>query len=422
MPRGSKITHIKARQVFTERGHPGIETTIKTEDGSKGVAVVTAGISVGEHEVQFLYDGGEKWNGMGLNVAIETVEKVITPKLKGMDVTRQQVIDDALITLDGTPNKAKLGGNTTASVSAAVLKAGSNYLDIPLYQHIGGVNANILPVPGVLTALGSKRYKGTGTQGGKPSYSIMCYGFNSFADASYAAWEVSREWSKLILKKLRLETTYGYVKVHEGVVEHDKELWDIMVEAIDNKGYTGKMGIQVDIAAGTYYNKEKDRFVGLFSEKDKTMEDLLNLYDEMVKDYPFVIIEDPLDENDYQGHAEVTKRLGVEIVGDDLFTTNPQRVQEGIEAGAGNAVLLKVNQIGTISEAFEMVNLAYRNDYGVMPCDSRGEGVSIADYTVGLGAGHLREGAMKEIGNRFLEIEEELGNRAKFLGRKGFKP
>jgi enolase len=182
------------------------------------------------------------------------------------------------------------------------------------------------------------------------------------------------------------------------------------------------VGIQVDVAAATYYDQEKHRFVGLFSPGEKTRDDLIALYQEMVRNYPFVIIEDPLDEEDYEGHALLTRELGIEIVGDDLFTTNMERVQKGIDAGAGNCVLLKVNQIGTISEAFDMVDLAYRNGYGVMPCDSRGEGPAIADYCVGLGTGHLREGALGPRGNRFLEIEAELGSRAKFLGRAGFMP
>lgn len=194
-----------------------------------------------------------------------------------------------------------------------------------------------------------------------------------------------------------------------------------MVAAIDAEGYTGQIGIQVDVAAATYYNAEQERYLGLFDETPKSRDEMIRWYEEMVKNWPFVIIEDPLDEVDYEGHAILTRELGIEIVGDDLFTTNPARVREGIDLGAGNAVLLKVNQIGTISEAFDMVDVAYRNGYGVMPCESRGEGESICDYTVGLGCGHLRESALGEHGNRFLEIEAELGSRGKFLGKEGLK-
>ncbi|TFG72320.1 MAG: hypothetical protein E4H27_02875 [Anaerolineales bacterium] len=249
---------------------------------------------------------------------------------------------------------------------------------------------------------------------------MICYGFESFSDASYAAWEVSNELVRLVREKLDIDCAGGRCMISPGVVKHDRELWDLKLEAIVNAGYEGRIGFQVDVAAATYYEKDIDRYVGLFSAEDKTRDDLFRLYQDMVANYPFVIIEDPLDEEDYEGHAMVTAELGIEIVGDDLFTTNVERLKKGIVMGAANAVLLKVNQIGTISEAFDTVQFAYDNDYAVMPCDSRGEGALIADYTVGLGTGHLREGALGPRGNRFLEIEAELGNQAKFAGRKGF--
>jgi enolase len=422
MGSSSTIVSVTARQVFTRRGIPGVEATVRTQNGAKGTAVVNSGISVGTHEVKFVYDGGTKWRGMGVNVAIERIEQVVGPAIMGMDAAKQLEVDDTIIQLDGTPDKSKLGGNVTASVSAAVLKAGAASLGIPLYQHIGGVNVCVLPVPGVLTIIGSRRYGAGQGSGGKPSHSLMCYGFDSFAEASHAAWQVSNTFAGLLRRKLNIDIGFERMFLGPGLVKHDRELWEWMAQAIAQDGYEGKVGIQVDVAAATYYNKATDKFVGLFSAEGKTREDLIELYRDMVNNYPFVIIEDPLDEEDYEGHAILTKDLGIEIVGDDLFTTNVERVQHGIALGAANAVLLKVNQIGTISEAFDMVRLAYHHGYGVMPCDSRGEGVAIADYTVGLNAGHLREGALGEIGNRFLEIEAELGSRAQFAGRAGLKP
>jgi len=424
MSTGSTIVSVTARQVFSDRGHPGIEATVKTENGAVGVAVCTAGVSVGQHEVRFTYDGGTRWRGRGVQRAVDAVNGVIAPALRGMDASRQLEIDDAMLNIGGPGAKERLGGNATAAVSAAVLKAGAASLGIPLYQHIGGVNACTLPVPGVISLVGSDRYGGGQRSGGKPSYSFMCYGFESFSDASYAAWDLSTEWSQVLNKKLRIakHSVTQTPAVPAGVVEHDREIWDLMVETINRLGYEGKVGIQVDVAAGTYYEKDLDRFVGLFSAEHKTRDDLIELYQSMVKSYPFVIVEDPLDEDDYEGHAILTKTLGVQLVGDDLFTTNPERVQKGIDVGAANTVLLKVNQIGTISEAFEMVRLAYRNGYAVMPCSSRGEGADIADYCVGLNAGSVREGAIGPTGNRFLQIEAELGRAARFLGRKGLKP
>lgn len=421
----SIIKEIKARQIFSDRGHPGVETTVITGNGAKGVAIATAGVSVGVYEVQFAYDGGERWGGRGVIKAVNIINEMIAPALKGMDATQQGKIDDTMIELDGTPNRAKLGGNSTASVSAAVLKAGAASLGIPLYQHVGGVNACILPTPGVQAVSGSARYGGGQKSGGKPSHSFMAYGFNSFSEASYACWQVRSIFQRLLSEKFKLSfvgSAHNRVLIQSGVVEHDRELWDVMVAAINNSGNEGKVGIQVDVAAATYYDKEKDKYIGLFSREDKTKDDLIQLYREMVKKYPFVVIEDPLDEEDYEGHALLTKELGIQIVGDDLFTTNIERLKHGIEVGACNSVLLKVNQVGTISEAFDMVRLAYSKGYGVMPCSSRGEGSDIADYAVGLGTGNVRESGLDPTANRLIQIEAELGSRATFLGKAGFKP
>lgn len=421
MPVGSTIVGVTARQIFSDRGHPGVEATVTTKNGAKGVAVVTAGISVGEFEVEFAYDGGKKWNGRGVQKAVDNVINTIGPKVIGMDASQQSQVDEVIINLDGTPTKSKLGGNATGSVSAAVLQAGAASLGIPLYQHIGGVNATTLPVPGVISLIGSGRYGSGKRSGGKPSHSFICYDFDSYSEASYAAWMLSKEFCRLLKVKYNLDTHNGWGLVPVGVVKHDRELWDVKVEAIKNTGYEGKVGIQVDVAAGTYYEKEKGRYVGIFSAEDKTTDDLMRLYEKMVADYPFIIVEDPLDENDYEGHAELTRRLGIEIVGDDLFTTNPERLKQGLATGAANTMLLKVYQIGTITEAFEAVQMAYSAGYGVMPCDSRGEGYHIADYCVGLNTLHLREGGTGPVANRFLAIEAELGPRAKFAGRSGIK-
>ena len=420
---GSTIISVAARQVFSDRGHPGLEATVKTQNGAAGVAICTAGISVGAHEVEFAYDGGSKWRGRGVQKAVDNVHNLIAPALKGMNAAKQLEIDDAMLNLGGPGAKGRIGGNALAAVSAAVLKAGAASLDIPLYQHIGGVKACILPVPGEISVVGSDRYGGGRRSGGKPSYSFMAYGFGSFSDASYAIWDISTEWRELLNKKFRIPKSArtSYPIIPSGLIQHDRELWDLMAETVNRLGYEGKVGFQVDVAAETYYERDIGRFVGLFSANEKTRDDLMKLYQQMVRQYPFIILEDPLHEDDYEGHAILTRELGIQIVGDDLFTTNPDRLQKGIDLGAANTVLLKVNQIGTISEAFEMVQLAYRNGYGVMPCDSRGEGEAIADYTVGLNCGTVRESATGPRGNRFLQIEAELGRRAKFLGPKGLK-
>jgi len=418
MIKGTTIVSVTARQVYTDRGHPGVEATVVTENGGRGVAVCTAGISVGQHEVEFAYDGGKRWRGRGVQRAVDNVNNVIAPALRGMDASHQLEVDDVMLNLGGPDAKLRLGGNATAAVSAAVLKAGAASLGIPLYQHIGGVNACVLPVPGAGAFSGSSRYGGGQRSGDKPSHEFVCFGFDTFAEASYAGWEVTTEWGQVLRSRFGLS---GATQIPAGLVKHDREIWDCMVETINKLGYEGRVGLQIDVAAGTYYDRQSGKFVGLFSAEDKTRDDLITMYRWMVKEYPFVILEDPLDEDDYEGHAILTRELGVQIVGDDLFTTNPQRVQQGIEAGAANTVLLKVNQIGTISEAFEMVRLAYRYGYGVMPCSSRGEGADIADYAVGLMCTTVRGGATGPAGNRYLQIEAELGKRAQFWGKRGLR-
>ncbi|MBN1400888.1 MAG: phosphopyruvate hydratase [Anaerolineae bacterium] len=424
MRSASRIESVSARQVFSSRGHPGIEAKVTTANGAVGVAVATAGISVGTHEVRFAYDGGPRWHGRGVQKAVDSVNQRIAPALIGVDAARQIDVDGVILGLDNSYEKALLGGNATAAVSAAALKAGAASLGIPLYQHIGGARATVLPVPAAGVMGGSERYGGAGSikSGGKPSYEMVCYGFDTFSDASYAGWEVSETYKRALKSRFDLSAaSSGRAEPGAGVVKHDREFWDLMTKTIIQLGYEGRVGLQVDVAAATYFDKDKGKFVGLFSAQDKSRDDLIVLYHEMVDNYPFVILEDPLDEEDYEGHAILVRELGIEIVGDDLFTTNPRRVQQGIDAGAANAVLLKVNQIGTISEAFDMVNLAYSHGYGVMPCSSRGEGADIADYTVGLNCGHMRGGAIGDTANRLLEIEAELGPRAVFAGKNGLK-
>ena len=425
MSKGSTIKHIEAREVFSDRGHPGVEATVVTENGASGVALVTAGTSVGKHEVKFIYDGGKRWGGRGVQKAVRNIEDVIALAIIGKDATDQRGIDGIMLELDGTPDKSNLGGNAIAAVSAATLKAGAASLGLPLYKHIGGVNACILPTPGAPVIGGADRYGGGQRAGSKPTYTLMCYGFDSFSEASYACWEVKKTFETLFRDKYRLfglrSEAFERFFPPPGLVDHDRVFWDLMVQAIDTAGMEGKVGIQVDVAAGCYYDKEKDAYVGLFSREDKTRDDLMSLYKEMVANYPFVILEDPLDEDDYEGHAIVTREMGIQIVGDDLFTTNMERLKKGISMGAANTVLLKVNQVGSITEAFDMVQLAYRHGYGVMPCSSRGEGVDIGDYAVGLGTGNVRECGIGARANRLLKIERELGSRAVFLGKAGFK-
>ena len=428
MSTGTTITAVSARQVYTDRGHPGIQATVATEAGVQATAICTAGVSVGQYEVPFAYDGGPKWRGKGVMRAVNAVNELIAPLLVGLDSSNQSEVDLRMLSFEGlspAEAKLKLGGNSTAAVSAAVLKAGAASLGIPLYQHIGGVNAVLLPVGGCLYLGGGDRYDSGLPAVNKPSHEFVCYGFDTFAESSYATWELHTEFVDAVSKRFNVAKAAmrggDGAPIGAGVLGADREVWDLAVETINRLGYEGRVGMQIDCAAACYYHREGDYYQGLFEPGRKSRDEMIRMYADMVKNYPFVILEDPLDEDDYEGHAILTRELGIQVTGDDLFTTNPARVRKGVEVGAANTVLLKVNQIGTISEAFEMVRLAYRNGYGVQPCSSRGEGPEIADYCVGLLCGTVRNRALGATGNRFIEIEEELGPRAEFAGRAGIK-
>lgn len=422
MNTGTLIKSVRARQVYTNRGNPGVEALVTTENGATGRAMCTSGVSMGSHEVEFTFDGGPRFRGKGVMKAVNNVNEVIAPVLTGMDAARQAEIDIALLSI--MPDaKIKLGGNAVAAVSAAVLKAGANALEIPLYRHIGGANAMYLPVPGVAMAAGHDRYGGgITTPGGKPTMSVMCFGFDTFADASYACWDIHTRWCEKMKKRFGgTPNLRDFIVIPAGVFKNDEEIWEEMAKTINEAGYESKAGFQMDIATDTYFNKEDGKYYGLFSKEPKTKDELYNYYLKIIGEFPFVILEDPFNENDYETTAALTHDSGIQIVGDDLFTTNPARVAEGIAKGAANTVLLKVNQVGTISEALEMIQYAYKFGYAVMPSDSRGEGASIADYAVGINAGSVRECGIGDRGNRFLEIELELGKNAKFIGARGLK-
>ena len=419
---GSAIISIKARQVYTNRGLPGVEAVVTTENGAVGRGMCTSGVSVGTHEISFSFDGGPRFNGKGVMHAVRNVNEIIAPALRGLDAGDQKEVDRAMLAI--CPDaKLRLGGNATAAVSAAVLKAGAAALKIPLYRHIGGASAMYLPVPGVAMAAGDARYGGgVTTPGGKPTMSVMCFGFDRFADASYACWDIHTRWAEKMKKRFGgTPNIRDFIPIPAGVFSCDREIWDEMRKTIIEAGYEGKAGFQMDVATDTYHNKQDGKYYGLFDSRPKTKDELYRFYLNVIEEYPFVIIEDPFNEDDYETTAALTRESGIQIVGDDLFTTDPKRVAYGIAQGAANTVLLKVNQIGTISEALQMIQYAYKFGYAVMPSDSRGEGESIGDYAVGINAGSIRESAIGPRGNRLIEIEEELGANARFIGARGLK-
>ena len=415
----SKIKEVRAEERLTGRGWAVVWATVVTEDGFTGTGTTSAGVSVGAHEPVHLYDGGQRLHGMGVLKAVENVNSVIAPKIRGINVTQQQQIDDLMIKLDGTPNKAKLGANAILSVSLAVLSAATKSVGLPLYRYIGGANARTIPVSASHAMAGSTRFGGPApgkVGGGKPSYCWMTYGTRNFQEGVEAATNVQHEFRRIFQERYGIEhLNLGEIVLSRGVVERDTEIMDVMVESIDNCGYKGRIGIYIDAAAGCFLDENKNKFVGLFSKEEKTKEDLIEYYKRIVADYPVVILEDPLDEEDYEGHAVLAKELGVEILGDDLFTTSMERLKHGISMHSANAVLIKTRQAGTVTEAMDVIELAHSNGYAACM-------IGEPDMAVGKSTGQGRLGGPESpAALRVVEIEKELGERARFLGRASLK-
>ena len=415
---GVKIVEVKAREILAQRGLLSLEVTVVADDGARGVSTPESGVSTGGHEAAFLLDGGERYNGLGVRKAAENVNTVIGPALAGMDVTAQGEIDRLMIELDGTPDKSRLGANAIVGVSLAALKAASNSSGLSLYRYIGGTGACTVPIPIVGIGTGG-RYRDPGTSRWfKPSYEFAAYGAGSYSEAIYWSWRCSQEVKRMLRERYPVKYAPAYHgNSLAGVIEKDRDLLEIMTESIVQCGYEGKVGIYFDCAADCYYERDIDRYVGLFSPGEKTRDELIALLEDFVTSYPVVSLEDPLHENDFEGHAMATQALGIEVVGDDLFTTNVERLKQGIAAGAANSMVLKITQVGTVSEALAACRVALTHGYNVHPCGSRGDRRSVGDFGVGLNAGQIRAGDH----NRLLAIEEELGGSAVWPGKAAYK-
>jgi len=390
---GSKIATVKAREILAQRGVVSLEVVVTTDDGARGVATPESGVSTGTHEAAFLLDGGERYNGLGVQKAAAIVNEVIGPALRGMDVTAQGEIDALMCELDGTPNKSRLGANAIVGVSLAALQAAAESCGLPLYRYIGGANACTVPIPIIGIGTGG-RYRAPGrSRWFKPSYEFAAYGAGSYREAVYWSWRCTQEVRRLLGERYPDTYAPAYHGSHlAGVISDDRELLEIMTESIVRCGYEGQVGIYFDCAAGCYYEPDIDRYVGLFSPGEKTRDELIGLLKDYVERYPIVSLEDPLHEDDFEGHALATRELGIEVVGDDLFTTNVERLKKGIGLGAANSIVLKITQVGTVSEALAACRTALAGGFNVHPCGSRGDRVSIGDFAVGLNAGQVRAG------------------------------
>ena len=417
------IMHIFAREILDSRGNPTVEVEALLADGSHGRAGVPSGASTGEHEAHELRDGDERYAGKGVLKAVENVNETIADELAGIEADDQRIVDKLMLELDGTDNKKKLGANALLGVSMAVAKAAADSAALPLYRYIGGPNAHVLPVP-MMNILNGGAHADSGVD--VQEFMIAPIGAETFTEALRMGTEVYHAL-KSVLKSKNLSTGLGDEGGFAPSVGSTKEALDLIVEAIEKAGYTAgeDVALALDVASSEFFKDGAYDFEG----GRHTPEEMIQVYADLVEQYPIVSIEDPLDQNDWDGYVTLTQQLGekVQLVGDDFFVTNPARLAEGIEKGAANALLVKVNQIGTLTETFDAVELAHRNGYRTMMSHRSGEteDTTIADLAVALSCGQIKTGAPARSErvakyNRLLRIEEELGPAAEYAGRSAF--
>ncbi|MGX0630843.1 enolase 1/2/3 [Corynebacterium afermentans] len=417
------IMHIFAREILDSRGNPTVEVEALLADGSHGRAGVPSGASTGEHEAHELRDGDERYAGKGVLKAVENVNETIGDELAGIEADDQRIVDTLMLELDGTDNKKKLGANALLGVSMAVAKAAADSAALPLYRYIGGPNAHVLPVP-MMNILNGGAHADSGVD--VQEFMIAPVGAETFTEALRMGAEVYHAL-KSVLKSKDLSTGLGDEGGFAPSVGSTKEALNLIVEAIEKAGC--KLGddvaLALDVASSEFFEDGAYNFEG----GKHSAEEMIKVYADLVEQYPIVSIEDPLDENDWDGYVTLTEQLGdkVQIVGDDFFVTNPKRLAEGIEKNAANALLVKVNQIGTLTETFDAVELAHRNGYRTMMSHRSGEteDTTIADLAVALSCGQIKTGAPARSErvakyNRLLRIEEELGPAAEYAGRSAF--
>lgn len=426
----SYISYIEARQILDSRGNPTIEVDVFTEDGNMGRAAVPSGASTGEHEAVELRDGAKEFGGKGVLKAVENVREVIAPELMGISVFEQNLIDQIMIELDGTPNKGNLGANAILGVSLAVAKAAALDLKIPLYKYIGGVNANTLPVPMMNVING-------GSHSDAPiafqEFMVMPVKADSFSHALQKGTEIFHEL-KSILKQRGLSTAVGDEGGFAPKFNGTEDALDTLTQAISNAGYKAGDDIMfaLDSAASEFYVDGKYDYRKFEGENGacRTREEQVDYLAELATKYPIISIEDGMDENDWEGWKLLTERLGktVQIVGDDLFVTNTEILATGIEGDIANSILIKVNQIGTLTETMDAVQMAQNNRYTTVMSHRSGEteDATIADLAVAMNCGQIKTGSASRSDrmakyNQLLRIEEALGESAYFPGLNAFK-
>ncbi|MFW6203686.1 MAG: phosphopyruvate hydratase [Actinomycetota bacterium] len=418
------IEAVGAREILDSRGNPTVEVEVALDDGTLASAAVPSGASTGAFEAVELRDGDEeRYGGKGVQQAVTGVLDEIGPELLGFDASEQRLVDQAMIDLDGTPNKARLGANAILGISLAVAKAGAESAGLPLFRYVGGPNAHLLPVP-MLNILNGGAHADSNVD--IQEFMVAPTGAESFREALRWGSEVYQAL-KAVLKGKGMGTGLGDEGGFAPNLPSNRDALDLITEAIERAGFTpGRdVALALDVAATEFYSEDGYRFEGA----TKTAEDLASYYHGLLDAYPLVSLEDPLAEDDWAGWSTLTSAIGdrVQIVGDDLFVTNPERLRRGIADGAANALLVKVNQIGTLTETLDAVALAHNSGYRCMISHRSGEteDTMIADLAVATNSGQLKTGAPARSErvakyNQLLRIEEELDDAARYAGAGAF--
>jgi enolase len=419
----ASIEAVQAREILDSRGNPTIEVEVALDDGTTSRAMVPSGASTGKFEAVELRDGGDRYGGKGVEQAVHAVVDVIAPEIIGFEASEQRLVDARLVDLDGTPNKAKLGANAILGVSLAVARAAADAADLPLFCYVGGPNAHLLPVP-MMNILNGGAHADTGVD--VQEFMIAPIGAATFREALRQGAEVYHAL-KSVLKEQGLGTGLGDEGGFAPDLPSNRDALDLIVTAIEKTGLKPgtDIGLALDVAASEFYEDGAYQFEGAA----KSAEEMSAYYGELVAAYPIVSVEDPLDEEDWAGWGHITASLGeqVQIVGDDLFVTNVERLARGIKEKSANALLVKVNQIGSLTETLDSVDLAHRSGFRCMMSHRSGEteDTTIADLAVATNCGQIKTGAPARSErvakyNQLLRIEDELDDAARYAGRGAF--
>lgn len=422
------ITDVLAREVLDSRGNPTVEVEVYTESGAFGRGIVPSGASTGEHEAIELRDGDKsRYLGKGVQKAVENVNSKIAEAIIGFDVRDQLAIDKTMIALDGTKNKAELGANAILGVSIAAARAAADFLDVPLYQYLGGFNTKVLPTPMMnIINGGSHADNSVDFQ----EFMIMPVGAKTFKEALRTGAEIFHAL-KSVLKAKGKNTAVGDEGGFAPDLDSNEEALEVIIEAIEKAGYKpgSDVKLAMDVASSEFYDKDTNTY-DLASEGRKLdAKEMVALYSDLISKYPIISIEDGLDENDWDGFKYLTQELGdkVQLVGDDLFVTNTEKLKQGIENGIANSILIKVNQIGTLTETFDAIEMAKKAGYTAVVSHRSGEteDSTIADIAVATNAGQIKTGSLSRTDriakyNQLLRIEDQLGELAVYQGLEAF--